>query len=69
MQDEADVGLVDAHAERGGGHHDVEPAVEELLVDAVPLALPSARRGRPSARRPRSASFAAYASVSLRVAA
>ena len=36
---EADVGFVDAHAERGGGHHDVEFVVEELLVDPVPLAL------------------------------
>jgi hypothetical protein len=36
---EADVGLVDAHAERRGRHDDVEFVVEELLVDLVALAL------------------------------
>jgi hypothetical protein len=39
VDDEADVGLVDAHAEGSGGHHDVELVVEELLVDTVPLVL------------------------------
>ncbi|MCY1237797.1 hypothetical protein D9M72_505060 [compost metagenome] len=39
VNDEADVGFVDAHAEGGGGHHHVQFVVEELLVDAVPLAL------------------------------
>ena len=37
MEHEPDVGLVDSHAEGGGGHHHVQPAVEELLVDQLPL--------------------------------
>src|SRR5664280_2188641 len=43
MQDEADVRLVDAHAERGGGHHDVQAADHEPGLDRVAVGRAHAR--------------------------
>ena len=37
VDDEPDVGLVDAHAEGVGGHHDADPVVEEIVL-IVPCA-------------------------------
>lgn len=37
VDDAADVGLVQAHAERHRGHHHAQPAAHEALLDAPAL--------------------------------
>ena len=52
VEDEAHVGLVDAHPEGGGRDDHVDLAVHEALLGGLALARPSAPRGRRTASTP-----------------
>ena len=39
VDDKADVGLVDTHAERVCGHHDVAPVIDEVVLIRLPLGI------------------------------
>ena len=43
VDDKTDVGFVDAHAKRVGGHHHLDPVIEEILLVFLPLFLIQAR--------------------------